>query len=436
MPSLTSLDFDSPDLNKADLLSALRAFVDLDIEEGGTIDYKRDLGKGEWLKTVAAFANSLGGFILLGVTNDSPRKLVGLERTRDDLKTRLASLIVGRIQAVPDFSIGVTNLPDNRLAAVIRVRVGTSPPYVYKPQGADPRVLIRVADRCLAAARPEFDYLFEKRMRATAGTGDAEAALSEWQVFGPEVPLRAQDSTGTYADVPGGAYSFVSAPHGLEASQVLDVETEERFDAAVRRVFCYEELNARGAKEVCRHDEARTLFRATNDQTNADRCWALGARGEVAFASGLSLDNDPDTAVFRLVLFARDLVSHLKLTQTICRDITDRSDLVIQAQLRNWANSLYFNTGWPNADVPREAHQCFKGLPSTYEYKFSGVVTARTRIREIQLLDEERQIQEVRRLTFGLVRSLGLGVESRALSATIRFAMRLPPKEPPRTVTG
>jgi ATP-dependent DNA helicase RecG len=104
--------------------------------EGPLLDYKSDVSpKDNWPETIAAFANTLGGIVVFGVTanGDQPVELTGYDPKGVEMKTRLTSTILSRIQPRPDIQVRVLTLDtdESREVAVVRVAEGAHPPYMH-----------------------------------------------------------------------------------------------------------------------------------------------------------------------------------------------------------------------------------------------------------------------------------------------------------------
>ena len=101
--------------------------------ESKTREYKRDLGSpDELLKTVVAFANSAGGQLVIGVTDDLT--VVGVEDPFAE-ELRLTNLIADRIapQLLP--SVEMMTLAD-KTVLIVDVSVGSQRPYYLKRLGS------------------------------------------------------------------------------------------------------------------------------------------------------------------------------------------------------------------------------------------------------------------------------------------------------------
>ena len=110
--------------------------------EGKTLEFKRDLSSPSgFLRTVAAFANTAGGTILIGVT-DRTREVRGVADPLD-LEERAANLISDSIQPrlLPDLE--VLSYRDRQLLAV-RVHPSASRPHFIKRTGRRSGTYVRV----------------------------------------------------------------------------------------------------------------------------------------------------------------------------------------------------------------------------------------------------------------------------------------------------
>lgn len=110
--------------------------------EGKTLEFKRDLSSPRgFLRTVAAFANTAGGTILIGVA-DRTRDVLGVSNALD-LEERVANLVSDSIQprVLPD--IDVVGYRDKQLLAV-RVHPSASRPHFIKRAGLRSGTHVRV----------------------------------------------------------------------------------------------------------------------------------------------------------------------------------------------------------------------------------------------------------------------------------------------------
>ena len=165
-----SVDLFSADysrLNDSDLYAAIAEFTRQNLPprdrtpEGYSVDFKE-----KWtdrsLRVVAAFANTFGGLIVIGVSEEDGRAkdLVG-EDSKGELRTRLASSIAASISPTPSFDIAecaLPNQPDRRLA-VIRVR---STNRIHFLTTKDSPVYIRNGDEAIPARAADLRNLIQR----------------------------------------------------------------------------------------------------------------------------------------------------------------------------------------------------------------------------------------------------------------------------------
>lgn len=140
-PDLYTDDFSR--LNDADTLKAIETFtrisepIEATPREGFALDFKEEWGDRA-LRTVAAFAHTFGGLLIIGVSEKDakPDQLVGVE-TAGELKTSIASFIATNISPPPPYEIAEGSLPalPTLKLAVIRAEAGR----IGSGVGAGPR---------------------------------------------------------------------------------------------------------------------------------------------------------------------------------------------------------------------------------------------------------------------------------------------------------
>jgi ATP-dependent DNA helicase RecG len=114
----------------------------LTLEEGKTLEFKRDLSSPKGLmKTLIAFANTAGGKVIIGV-DDKTRQPVGVDSPLDE-EERLGNLIADSIlpRMVP--SIEMITI-DNKTLLIVEVFLSNSRPHHLKTEGPESGVYVRL----------------------------------------------------------------------------------------------------------------------------------------------------------------------------------------------------------------------------------------------------------------------------------------------------
>jgi len=161
--SISLFTDDLSGLQNDELFAVIADFAKAQPIEGWRHDYT-EKWEDTALKNIAAFANTFGGLLIIGVKKgkkDVTCELLGVE-SDSEYKTRIASAIAANISPVPPYNIFECHKPDapNRRFCVIRVREGKlihlitkkdfSPVYVRNEDEsriADASQLRRLIDR-------------------------------------------------------------------------------------------------------------------------------------------------------------------------------------------------------------------------------------------------------------------------------------------------
>ncbi len=100
--------------------------ISLGDEENFFFEYKDDRVSSEKLmKEISAFANTYGGYIFLGVSDD--KKIIGCQDWNEE---RINSVIHDSITPIPVFDIRKFESPQNKIVLVIKIEEGIDPPYI------------------------------------------------------------------------------------------------------------------------------------------------------------------------------------------------------------------------------------------------------------------------------------------------------------------
>ena len=99
-----------------------------------------------WLKSVSAYANSIGGMLLFGVSDD--KQVVGLNDAQGDAQI-ISRLIKERITPLPQFVLSAMK-EDGKDVLCLKVDEGRSTPYYYKSDGVM-ATYIRIGNESIVA---------------------------------------------------------------------------------------------------------------------------------------------------------------------------------------------------------------------------------------------------------------------------------------------
>lgn len=151
-------------------ISDLLSLLDNGVCEGQFVEYKSALPNARKLaKSVAAFANSHGGWLFLGIDADhdtnAATRLTGIDTAQNrNLADTVRNAVVGNVDPHPTYYPSIIPLCDGRAVAVVQVLEGHTPPYihsdgrVYRRQGAG-------SDPVVENERHVIDQLYAKSER-------------------------------------------------------------------------------------------------------------------------------------------------------------------------------------------------------------------------------------------------------------------------------
>lgn len=257
------------------ILADVEALVKSGQREGTVIDYKSDLSdQDNWPQTVAAFANSFGGLIVFGVEgkNDQPRRVAGFDPKGVEIKTKLTSMVIDRIQPRPDFSVRVVTFDKDtaKEIALLRVAEGRNPPYMHSKDHQH-TVYTRIGAQKAEADYLQLSSLFEKRQKLILHGGGSSAPVfsAESQFLAP----RPDDSNQPSPQV----FHFLATPRNEAVPLRLGGETERQFNKAIN------DIRGGGNAPLIRSRDA-TMFRVSENAYHEQR-FALSVSGATGFIS-------------------------------------------------------------------------------------------------------------------------------------------------------
>ena len=119
------------------------------VAEATECDFKVALEKKRpksWLKSVSAFANSIGGMLFFGVGDD--KQIIGLDAAQEDAQS-ISRLIKDRITPLPQIELSAFK-ENGRDILCLKVLPGRSTPYYYRADGIK-EAYIRIGNESIVA---------------------------------------------------------------------------------------------------------------------------------------------------------------------------------------------------------------------------------------------------------------------------------------------
>ena len=85
-----------------------------------------------WCKSVSAFANTLGGALVFGISDDD--EIVGLTDPNGDAE-KLSEIIKTRMEPIPEFRLRFHKTEDAKVLLILDIFKGEETPYYYSGDG-------------------------------------------------------------------------------------------------------------------------------------------------------------------------------------------------------------------------------------------------------------------------------------------------------------
>lgn len=152
--------------------------IDKLIAEATECDFKAALEVKKpksWLKSVSAFANTIGGTLIFGVDND--RNIIGLTDAQADAEA-ISRLIKERITPLPNFVL-TPKREQGKSLLFLEVESGLSTPYFYKADGVT-EAYIRIGNESIIAPDYMLRELILKGTNQTFDTLVTDAKKSDY----------------------------------------------------------------------------------------------------------------------------------------------------------------------------------------------------------------------------------------------------------------
>lgn len=126
---------------------------------GETTEYDKKLAlevkrPKSWCKSVSAFANTFGGALIFGVSNES--EIVGLDDPEGDAE-RISEIIKSRLNPIPEFKLSF-HKESKKILVILNIFKGEETPYYYVADGAL-EAYVRIGNESVKATPEELKRL-------------------------------------------------------------------------------------------------------------------------------------------------------------------------------------------------------------------------------------------------------------------------------------
>ena len=148
------------------------------IGETTEYDKKQEVEKRKvknWLKSVSAFANGSGGYIIFGITDDDVP--VGLSNVKEDSKF-ISQKIKERIDPIPQIVMKIVCIDDKNIL-FLYVNAGNDTPYYYIGDGVL-ETFVRVGNESIVADSTEHKRLVLRGHNSTFDARSSEESFGDY----------------------------------------------------------------------------------------------------------------------------------------------------------------------------------------------------------------------------------------------------------------
>lgn len=115
----------------------------------------RKRNQKSWCKSVSAFANTFGGALIFGISNEG--MVVGLEDPESDAE-KISEVIKTRLDPMPEFKLRFHKTDDGKVLVVLDVYKGDETPYYYSGDGVL-EAFVRIGNESVKATATELKRL-------------------------------------------------------------------------------------------------------------------------------------------------------------------------------------------------------------------------------------------------------------------------------------
>jgi hypothetical protein len=232
--------FDLQRSSAAELYAAVDEFtatkqpVEQRPREGYLLDFKQQWSDTA-LHTVAAFANTFGGLLIIGVTDidGRPEKIIG-EPWPGELKTRIGNIIASNLLPCPRSEIGECSLPSDPASKVCVVRVSETPEICLITKKGEQPVRVRVEDTSPPADAARLRDLLQRKRSKDVYHSQLNARREAWKSLFHVTVQNAQDPNNRVMSR-SRLWSVIFPVAHPEIE--IDINVESRFYSIVQKHF-------------------------------------------------------------------------------------------------------------------------------------------------------------------------------------------------------
>ena len=109
-----------------------------------------------WCKSISAFANTLGGKLIFGISDDDD-EIVGIENPNIAAE-RISEIIKSRLDPIPEFHLKFEQFEDGKVLIILDIFKGEETPYYYSGDGVL-EAYVRIGNESVKATATELKRL-------------------------------------------------------------------------------------------------------------------------------------------------------------------------------------------------------------------------------------------------------------------------------------
>jgi hypothetical protein len=309
MIDLFTSDFNS--LTNDTRYSAIADFARAQPAESNRHDFKL-IWTNETIKDVAAFANTFGGILVIGVEKNQSRpeaKLIGVASNLE-LTTGIASAIATNISPTPSYDIMECHKPDDSSSrfCVVRVRSDSTLYLVTKKDIPNP-VWIRNADQTVRADAAQLRRMIDREKLSVENVNeilvDRAQRILEDMIIGyqyqdtPNWAFGSWQRSNTY-------FKLILVPKEIKW-MALDVREEIKFVPLIHEHYRRVQSTLGGTTPVAHDASNRSAdfyeYRWYHKNLDYEGRWRITNRLEVAHATQIKIKEDEDWSLLDVVVY-------------------------------------------------------------------------------------------------------------------------------------